>query len=99
MFSNTSVGKPTAITGGQHEVAAQIRGIEDQDDRVGFTSAGHFAAQHANRNALVLRFGAETVNAGQIDQGNFFLIVIAHGSEMLLDSDAGEIRYLLAQTG
>jgi predicted HD phosphohydrolase len=44
---------------GQHQLAGEVQGIEDQQDGVGLGRAGHFAAQHVDGDAGVFRVGGE----------------------------------------
>ena len=43
--------------GGEHELAGEVQGVEDEEDRVGLGRAGHFAAQHVDGDAGILRVG------------------------------------------
>ena len=100
MFSNTSVGRPSAITRRrQHQVAVQVGGIQNHDDRVGARRARHLSSQHIDRYLFVFGFGSETVDAGQIDQRDFLAGGVADVSGVVLDGNAGKIADLLAQTG
>jgi hypothetical protein len=54
---------------GEHQLAGEVQGIEDEDDGVGLGGAGHFAAEHVDGDAGIFRVGSEGVDAGQIDEG------------------------------
>ena len=84
---------------GEHELAGEVEGIEDQDDGVGLGRAGHFAAEHVDGDAGVFRVGGERVDAGQVDEGEVFAADAGHEAHALLDGDAGEVGDLLAQAG
>jgi hypothetical protein len=50
------VGRPSEKHGsGEHELAGQVQGIENQQDGVGLGRAGHFAAQHVDGDAGIFR--------------------------------------------
>ena len=44
---------------GKHQLAGQVKGIENQQDCVGLGRAGHFAAQHVDGDAGILRIGSQ----------------------------------------
>ena len=83
----------------QHQVAVQVGGIQNHDDRIGTRHAGHVALQHVDRDFLVFRLGRKAVDAGQIDQRDFFAFAVADVAGMVLDGDAGKVADLLAQSG
>ena len=100
MLSSTSVGRPSAITrAASTRWRMQIGGIQYQDDCVRRCRAGHLAGQNVDGNFFVFRLRSETVNAGQIDQRNFFPISVADIAGVMFDGDAGKIADLLAQLG
>ncbi len=84
---------------GQHELAGEVQGIEHQQDSVGLGRAGHFALEHVDGDARVLRVGTERVDAGQIDEGEVVAAHAGHQAHALLDGDAGVVGDLLAQAG
>ena len=84
---------------GQHQLAGEVQGIENQQDSVGLGRAGHFAAQHVDGDAGILRVGGEGVDAGQVDEGEVVAADAGHQAHALLDGDAGVVGDLLAQTG
>ena len=49
---------------GQHQLASEVQGIEHQQHGIRLGRAGHFAAQHVDRNAGVFRIWIERVDAG-----------------------------------
>ena len=61
--------------------------------------ARHLAGQHIDRYFLVFRLGSETVDAGQVDERDFFAVRIAHIAGVVFNGDAGKIADLLAQLG
>jgi hypothetical protein len=84
---------------GEHELAGEVQGIENQQNGVGLGRAGHFAAQHVDGDARVFRVGSERVDAGQIDEGEVVAADAGHEAHALLDGDAGVVGDLLAQAG
>ena len=84
---------------GEHEVRIQVVGVQDDDDRVGTRHSGHVALQHLDRNPLVFRLGNEAVDAGQVDERDFFAVGIANVADVVLDGDTGKIADFLAQSG
>ena len=84
---------------GQHQLAGQVQGIEDQQHRIRLGRAGHSAAQHVDGDPGVLRVGIERVDAGQVDERQIGAAHPGHQPHALLDGDAGEVGHLLAQAG
>jgi hypothetical protein len=84
---------------GQHQLAGQVQGIEDQQHRVRLGRADHLAAQHVDGDAGVLAVGVERVDAGQVDERQVWAAHPGHQAHALLDGDAGEVGHLLAQAG
>ena len=84
---------------GQHELAGEVQGIEDEEDSVGLGRAGHFAPEHVDGDAGILREGGEGVEAGEVDEGEVVAAYAGHQAHALLDGDAGVVGDLLAQAG
>ncbi len=84
---------------GQDQMAVQVIGVEDEDDRVGQLGAGHAAVEHIHRDALILRLGIEAVNAGQVNQVDLVAALQTIAAGVVLHGDAGEVANLLAQSG
>ena len=83
---------------GQNQMAVQVIGVEDENDGVGQLRAGHAAVEHIHRDALILRLGIETVNAGQVNQVDLVAALQTIAAGMVLHGDAGEVADLLAQS-
>ncbi len=84
---------------GQHELAGEMQGVQNQQHRVGLGSAGHLAAQHIDGDAGIFRVRGERVDAGQVDEGEVVAAYAGHEAHALLDGDAGVVGHLLAQAG
>ena len=84
---------------GQHQVPLQVGGIEQQQDGVGFGRIRALPLEHIVRHLLVFRSRREAVDAGQVDNGDLAAIGELRHAGVLLHGDAGEIGYLLAQSG
>ena len=83
----------------QHQVGVQIRRVQHQNDRVRARRARHLAGQHIDGYSFVLGLRCKAVDAGQVDEGDFFAVGVADVSGVVLDRDAGKIADLLAQLG
>ena len=84
---------------GQHELARQVQGIENQQNGVGLGRAGHLALEHVDGDARIFRVGSERVDAGKIDEREVVAAHAGHEAHALLDGDAGIVGDLLAQAG
>ena len=87
---------------GQHQVAAEVGAIENQQQGVGLGDAGHGAGQDIAGDLFVFRARVQAVDAGQIDQDHFAVVDAAMHfgfADALFDGDAGEVGYFLAQAG
>ena len=82
---------------GQDEVPAEVRDVEDEEDRVGLRDARHPPHQDVVRDLLVLRARREAVDAREVDDVELGRVLDLQLAEVLLDRDAGEVRDLLAQ--
>ena len=83
----------------QYQMAMQVGGIQNHDDRVRAWRARHLSAQDIDRYLFIFGLGSQTINAGQIDQRHLMAFEVAHVSGMVFDGDAGEIADFLTQTG
>ena len=59
----------------QRQVTAKIGGVDDQHDGVRRLDPRHLAAQNIDRDALVLRFCVQAVDARQVDQGDALAVL------------------------
>ncbi len=87
---------------GQHQMAAQIGAIQDQQQGVGLGNAGHVTRQDIARDLLVFRARIQAVDAGQIHQDNVVVVrsAIHFGfAYAMFDGDAREVGDFLAQAG
>ena len=84
---------------GQHQLAGQVQGIEDQQHRVRLGRAHHLAAQYVDGDAGILAVGVERIDAGQVDECQIGAAHAGHQAHALLDGDAGKVGHLLAQAG
>ena len=84
---------------GEDEVAAEVRDVEDEEDRVGLRDARHPAHQDVVGDLLVLGARREAVDAGEVDDVELGRVLDLQLAEVLLDGDAGEVRDLLAEPG
>ncbi len=82
---------------GQHQLAGQMQGVENNEHRVRLGRAGHFAAEYVDGDAGVFRIRSQRVDAGQVDQGEVVAAHAGHQAHALLDGDAGVVGHLLAQ--
>ncbi len=55
---------------GQHQVAAQVGAIQDQQQSVGLGDAGHVPSQYVAGHLFVFRARVQAVDAGQIHQNH-----------------------------
>ena len=84
---------------GQHQMAAQVGAIQDQEQRVGLGDAGHGAGQNVAGHLFVFRARVQAVNAGQIDQHDVAIPVMHPGfADALFHGDARKIGHLLSKT-
>ena len=83
----------------QDEVAAEVRDVEDEEDRVGLRNTRHPPHQDVVRHLLVLRARREAVDAREVDDVELGCVFDLQLAEVLLDRDAGKVGDLLAQTG
>src|SRR6185312_5025218 len=84
---------------GEHQVAAEVVGVQHQDDSIRTSAAGHVAEQYIDRYFFIFRLGIETVDAGQIDEGNLVAGAVVNVSGMVLNRNAGKVSNLLAKPG
>ena len=84
---------------GQHQMAAQVGGIEHQQHGFGLGAVVAQAVQHVVGDLLVLRARRQAVDAGQIDDLQGAAVGKLHQARVLLDGDAGEIGHFLTQPG
>ena len=83
----------------QYQMAMQVGGIQNHDDRVRAWRARHLSGQDIDRYLFIFGLGSQTVDAGQIDERDLMAFEVAHVSGVVFDGDAGEIADLLPQTG
>jgi hypothetical protein len=84
---------------GQHQLAGQVKGVEDQQHGIRLRRAGHFASQHIDSDTGILGIGRKRVDAGQVDEGQVRAADASHQAHALFDSDAGVVGDLLTETG
>ena len=99
MFSNTSVGRPSAMTRPAN-TRWLCRLVEFRTTMIasGRGVPGILSVQDIDRHLFVFRLGSQTIDAGQIDQRDFVAFGITHISGVVFDGDAGKIADFLAQT-
>ena len=83
---------------GQHELAAQVEGIEHDEDGVWTRRARHLALEHIDGNARIFGVAGKAVDAGQIDQRKVVAADAAHAARALLYCHAGIVGHLLSQS-
>ncbi len=85
---------------GQNQVAPQVGAIQNQQQRVGLGDAGHGASQDIASYLFVFRARVQAVDAGQIHQDHF-VMVMRHAcfADALFHRDAREVGHFLAQAG
>ena len=83
----------------QHQVPLQVGRVENQQHRVGRIYTRHQTLQDVVRDALVFGAGFQAVDAGQIDDEDVSPALDLHAPYALLDRNAREVGYLLAQAG
>ena len=81
----------------QHQLAGQVKGIEDEDDGVGLGGSRHFALEDIDGHAGIFGVGRERVDTGQVDEGEVVAADAGHKAHALFDGDAGVVGYFLAQ--
>src|ERR1035437_3644453 len=84
---------------GQHEMACQIGGIQNQQDGFRLGGAGAGAVKHVVGHLLVFGARVEAVDAGEVHDADGAAIGEFGDSGVLLHRDTGEIGHLLAQSG
>ncbi len=84
---------------GEHQLAGQMKRVQNQKNSVGLGRAGHASAQHIHGDARVFRVRSERIDARQIDQREVFAAHAGHEAHALLDGDAGVVGDFLAQAG
>ena len=80
-------------------MAAEVRGIQDQEDRVGLPQPVHLAAQNIERYPLIFRTGRQAVDARQVHQFHIVMAFHLGLAKTMFDSHAREVRHALAQAG
>ena len=75
-------------------MTAKIGGVEHQHDGVRQVDSSHLAAQNRDRDALVLGFRVQAVDARQVDQCDTLAVLQRDVSGEVFDRDAGEVSYL-----
>ena len=82
----------------EHQMAAEVGAIQDQQQRIGLGDAGHGAGQDVARHLFIFRPRVQAVDAGQIDQHYVAVLMWHFGfTDALFYRDAGKVRHLLAQ--
>ena len=84
---------------GQHQVAAQIRHIQNEHDRVGLGEISALSGEHVVRDLLVFGAGMQAIDTGQIDQKDFLMSLELGFAHTMLDGHAREVGDFLAKSG
>jgi len=81
------------------QMAVQVGGVQNQNDRVGARRARHCTGQDVDGDFFILRLWGETIDARQVDERNLFALGVAHITGMVFDGDTGKIPDFLPQLG
>src|SRR4051812_957350 len=80
-------------------MALQVRGVKDQQNRVGCSDSGHPSSEDVTGDLLVFGSGAEAVDARQVNQIDFTRTAEARAADVLFDGYTREVCYFLPESG
>ena len=83
----------------EHELAVDVRGVEDEKHQVRARHAGHATSEDFDGDARVFRVSGERVDAGEIDEREVAAADGLHAAGVMLHGDAGIVGDLLAHAG